>query len=50
MTPQTIRAMQSHKWRIIVSIRREAKKQRSRKERPRPKRAKCHPRYYLLGG
>ncbi len=48
MDVQTMRRMQNHKSRILVSIKREEKKERVFRER-KTKRERCHPRYYLLG-
>lgn len=49
MDTQTLRRMQRHKWAILVSIKREERKERPAKER-KTKRERCHPRYNLMGG
>jgi hypothetical protein len=49
MDVATQRRMERHKWAQLASIKREANKVRPRKDRPRPQRSKCRPRYWLLG-
>lgn len=49
MNITTMRQMQRHKWAILVSIKREERKERAPKER-KTKRERCRPRYSLIGG